>query len=179
MADDEDSVDPEIFVTVGTELPFDRLVHAVDEWAVKAGVSSQVFAQIGNSDEPPATISHAAFLDGPRFDRYFRQAKLVVSHAGMGTILTALQMKQTLLVMPRVAAFGEHRSEHQLATAARLKDRNWIAVASDTTDLELVLDARDTLHPAPSIGPYASPTLIAALQAAILVLSGAGSEHVP
>ena len=46
----------------------------------------------------------------------------IVAHAGMGTILTALEIGKPLLVMPRRAALGEHRNDHQLATARRFAD---------------------------------------------------------
>ena len=46
-------------------------------------------------------------------------AAAIVAHAGMGTILTALETGKRLLVMPRRAALGEHRNDHQLATVSR------------------------------------------------------------
>ena len=49
-------------------------------------------------------------------------ADAIIAHAGMGTILTALEMGKPLLVMPRRAELGEHRNDHQLATAMRFAD---------------------------------------------------------
>ena len=40
-----------IFVTVGTDSPFDRLMQVVDEWAAASG-RTDVFAQIGEGDDP-------------------------------------------------------------------------------------------------------------------------------
>jgi len=43
------------FATVGSQEPFDRLIRAVDEWAVLHG-RSDVFAQIGDSTYCPEHI---------------------------------------------------------------------------------------------------------------------------
>ncbi len=57
-----------IFVTVGTELPFDRLVRAIDHWAGERGRGSEVFAQIGRTQFRPEHIGWAPLIDGNTFD---------------------------------------------------------------------------------------------------------------
>jgi UDP-N-acetylglucosamine transferase subunit ALG13 len=107
-----------IFVTVGTQVAFDRLITAVDEWA-GAAVGREVFAQIGPTRLRPRHIEYAPFVSPQECTERMLAAKAIVAHAGMGTILTALEMGKPLLVMPRRAALGEHRNDHQLATAHR------------------------------------------------------------
>ena len=67
-------------------------------------------------------------------------ADAIVAHAGMGTILTALELGKPLLVLPRRASLGEHRNEHQLATARRFADTGRLAVAFDESELAQRLD---------------------------------------
>lgn len=147
-----------IFVTVGTDLPFDRLVKAVDQWA-EGKPQYEIFAQIGESRYQPKHISYSTFLEPPEFKKRFQDADLILSHAGMGTILSSLNFQKSLLVMPRIAAKGEHRNEHQLATAKHLKALNRINVASDETALIKVLESMETLPAKAPIGPYASQQL--------------------
>ena len=97
-------------------MPFNRLVRTVDDWALASG-RQDVFAQIGATDWQPAHIAWSKFLQPPEFARRFAEAEVVVAHAGMGTILSALQWEKPILVMPRRASLGEQRNEHQLATA--------------------------------------------------------------
>jgi UDP-N-acetylglucosamine transferase subunit ALG13 len=104
-----------IFVTVGSSEPFDRLVRAVDEWAGLRG-RSDVFAQIGHSDYQPKHIQCSKFLDPSEFRTRFNNAQFVVAHAGMGSIITALEIGKPIVVMPRRAHLGETRSDHQVAT---------------------------------------------------------------
>jgi UDP-N-acetylglucosamine transferase subunit ALG13 len=122
-----------IFVTVGEQLPFDRLINAVDEWASVSG--EEVFAQIGKTLLTPKTIKYKKHMDPFQFNQAFLAADIIIAHAGMGTIITAIELGKPLLVVPRLACFGEHRNDHQLATAKRFLGQGYISVAFDVPEL--------------------------------------------
>lgn len=152
-----------IFVTVGTDLPFDRLVKAVDTWAKAAG-NNNVMAQIGKTSYAPDFIAYENFLEPPEFRKRFLEADLIISHAGMGTILSSLQFQKPLLVMPRIAALGEHRNEHQLATAKHLNRLNKVNVAENEDELIETLNSHSKLETREPIGPHASASLTDAIK---------------
>jgi UDP-N-acetylglucosamine transferase subunit ALG13 len=152
-----------IFVTVGTELPFNRLIRVVDQWARDRG-RGDVFAQIGETDARPEHIRWSKFLHPSEFASRFAEAEVVISHAGMGTILSALQWEKPILVMPRRASLGEQRNDHQLATARRLSQLGKINVAMDEAELRVKVDELSQLRPREKIGAYANHTLISALR---------------
>ena len=156
-----------IFVTVGTQLPFDRLVTAVDRWAGHAQPVSHVFAQIGPTDLQPSHIEWRDFIGPPECQRRMREADVIVAHAGMGTILSALELGKPLVVMPRRAALGEHRNEHQLATARWLAESGGVNVAFDERELAHKLDAADRIGGGERISQYAGDDFIRALRAFI------------
>jgi UDP-N-acetylglucosamine transferase subunit ALG13 len=155
-----------IFVTVGSDVPFDRLVMTVDEWAGRTG-RRDVFAQIGHSQLRPRHIEYADFLEPRAFTARVSQSSVMVAHAGMGSILTALSHRKPILVMPRRAALGETRSDHQVATARELEQLARIAVASDEVALADQLSRIDSLTAGDAVAPYAQPQLIRALKAFI------------
>lgn len=154
-----------IFVTVGTQLAFDRLTTAVDGWA-GASAGRDVFAQIGPSRLQPRYIEHKQFVPPDECAARMGAADAIVAHAGMGTILTALEMGKPLLVMPRRAALGEHRNDHQLATAMRFSSLG-VLVAMDDADLPYKLDELHRLAAQPTIGRYAPDAFVSALRAFI------------
>jgi UDP-N-acetylglucosamine transferase subunit ALG13 len=156
-----------IFVTVGTQLTFDRLIEAVDAWA-GAEPGRAVFAQIGPSRLKPRHIEHAQFISPQECRERMLTAEAIVAHAGMGTILTALEMGKPLLVMPRRAALGEHRNDHQLATAHRFAELGKVKVAFDEAQLPVRLDELDGVSAQPRISPHASEDFVAALRAFII-----------
>jgi UDP-N-acetylglucosamine transferase subunit ALG13 len=156
-----------IFVTVGTQLPFDRLVGAVDRWAA-ARPDREVFAQVGPTALRPAAIAWERFLSPAECRERMRAADAIVAHAGMGTIIGALELGTPIVVMPRVAGRGEHRNDHQLATARRFAEQGSIAVAFDEAELRARLDGIDALAAAGhGIGRHARGPLVEALRAFI------------
>ncbi len=129
-----------IFVTVGTQLPFDRLIRAVDAWA-DAKAHADVFAQVGDGGFTPMNIDSVPHLRPTLFEHQIQDASVVVAHAGMGTILTCLDLGKPLLILPRRSNLGEHRNDHQLATAARFCRHPSIRVAEDEEQIAEHLDA--------------------------------------
>ncbi|OJF67699.1 hypothetical protein BK026_02245 [Alteromonas sp. V450] len=107
-----------IFLTTGTQLPFDRLVYWMDHFC-KENPEVKCFGQIGNSNYVPNHFRWVENLDFFEFDRAFEKAELVVAHAGMGTILTSLCEGKNLLVVPRKSTLREHRNNHQEGTAKK------------------------------------------------------------
>jgi UDP-N-acetylglucosamine transferase subunit ALG13 len=152
-----------IFVTVGTQLPFDRLVRTIDQWA-SARPYADAFAQIGPAQYRPRHMPWAEFLDAGECRRKTEQADVVVAHAGMGSILTALEYGRPVLVMPRLSALGEHRNDHQLDTAKKLLAQGRIFVAFDENQLLEKLEYLNKLQPSERIPVHASSTLIETLR---------------
>ncbi|MFO1031254.1 MAG: glycosyltransferase [Planctomycetota bacterium] len=153
-----------IFVTVGHQMPFDRLIAAVDAWAGARG-RSDVFAQIGTTSLRPAHVQFADKIEPAEFKRRMQQATAVVAHAGMGSILTALECGTPILVMPRLGRLQETRNDHQVATAERMKALGRVVVAMDEHELPAAMDRLADLARGPAIAPQASPELLAAVRA--------------
>jgi len=155
-----------IFVTVGQMHPFDRLVRAVDGWALERG-RSDVFAQVGVGGCRPRVFESVEMLDPEAFRDRIDGASLVVSHAGMGTILSVMQRGRPMLVMPRLARHGETRNDHQVASARAFRERGSVATASDAPELFAKLDDASTLPPTTRIGTRASDTLLSSIRSFI------------
>ena len=155
-----------IFVTVGTQLGFDRMVRTVDEWAARAS-RRDVFAQIGPADYRPRHIDFKESITPREFRERVESASVVVAHAGMGSIISALELQRPIVVMPRHAARLEQRNDHQIATARELGALGLVNVARDEAELANFLDRLAELRPGRPLGPSASPELIDFLKNAI------------
>ena len=148
-----------IFLTVGTQLPFERLIQSMDEWtANNSGV--EVFAQIGETQYQAKHMKTQENLSPKEYQEKFNAASIVVSHVGMGTIISGLSIGKPMVLMPRQASLGEHRNDHQLATARKFETFSLIDIAHSSEDLFTCLDAcltvkktykREDLHVSPSL----------------------------
>jgi len=130
-----------IFATVGTQLPFPRMLAALDGIAGERGL--KVTAQ---TCEPGAHYAHMetfAAMAPAEFDGAMRDASVIVGHAGIGTLLGTGRLGKPLILMPRRASLGEHRNEHQLATVAAVQAREGIYVAMDEAELAAHLETPD------------------------------------
>lgn len=124
-----------IFLTVGTQFPFDRLVKTVDQAFDGRLVNEEIFAQIGETSYKPLNFESVVSLEKNVFDKRLREASSVISHAGMGTITMALKNHKPLLVMPRLKRYREHVNDHQVATARKFEELGHILAVYDAKDL--------------------------------------------
>ena len=126
-----------IFVSVGTQIGFDRLVKAIDESDIPS--EHEVFAQIGDGEYIPKNFEYARMLDGKEYRRRVRESSALISHAGMGNILSSLTAQKPIIVLPRLARLGEHRNDHQLATVRHFKEIEGCFVAKTERDIEALV----------------------------------------
>lgn len=149
-----------IFVTIGTQFPFDRLIEMLDRIAPE--LDEEIYAQVLKGKYKPKHIKTLDFIEPDEFEEVFVQARLVVAHAGMGTILSSLRRSKPLIIFPRIAALGEHRNEHQRATALMIKEKNYAYVATNEKELRELLHM--DLRPLKKIGEFASESLVKSLK---------------
>ena len=142
-----------IFLTLGTHQPFDRLVAAVDDWCL-LNPDVPVFGQVPleRGSYRPRAFEITSHLHIDEYRARFRNARFVIAHAGMGSIITALSMGQPILLFPRRAHLQEQRNDHQLATIRRFEGKPGIHVAEDRATLMEAMD-RLTAATAPATGP--------------------------
>jgi UDP-N-acetylglucosamine transferase subunit ALG13 len=151
-----------IFVTIGTQEPFDRLIEAMDQISIKYGLN--VVAQVSTRSKLQfKNMKRLNFISPTDFKELFDEAELIVAHAGMGTIISALVNQKKLIVFPREKKLKEHRSDHQVATVKHLEELGLLNVARNIEELEkkIVDFINNTDNEATSsIGNYASISLI-------------------
>lgn len=152
-----------IFVTIGTQLPFDRFIGAVDEWC-GANPSVPVFAQVGSTKLTIRHMQYEPFITQEQANKLFMEASMIVTHAGIGSILTGLRYRKPIVVVPRRAMFGEHRNDHQFATAKWLTDRSGIRVVWNETDIAEALDNHMNIQSSEPISDYATPEFLERLE---------------
>lgn len=154
-----------IFVTIGIQAPFDRLIKVIDEIAPLLK-GYRIIAQASKGIYKPQNMQMFEFLDPKDFNKYFTEAKLVIGHAGMGTIISALVMGKPIIAFPRLLQFGEHRNNHQMATAQKFAELNYINVAYTEEELKIkiITMLNSELRPLHKIGAYASDELIKSIK---------------
>ena len=145
-----------IFVTVGSVFPFDRLIRTMDVWAEKTGRGGDCLAQIGKGNYEPSHMEWHRTLPHDRFSASMQQASVVVAHAGMGSVITAMSYACPIVLLPRRFDSGEHTTDHQMATANWLEDKPGVFIAWNETDLpDMIATAEAWTGDGQTLQPYA------------------------
>jgi UDP-N-acetylglucosamine transferase subunit ALG13 len=147
------------------QLGFDRLIRAMDQIAPQ--LTMPVFAQTGPGSYDPGNMTAKATIAPEEFDRLISSAKLLVSHAGIGTLLVAQRLQKPIIMFPRRAALREHRNDHQLATVNGLDGRPGVIVAMEEAELPGAIARGLAMAICPNDIPYARAQLEQAVGAFI------------
>jgi UDP-N-acetylglucosamine transferase subunit ALG13 len=111
-----------IFVTVGNHFQgFDRLLKKIDEMAPK--IPHEIVIQKGYSKYVPRNTKYFDFVPADSAMEYTRKSDLVVSHAGMGTIILCKEYGVPVIILPRREKYKEHINDHQMEIAQILEER--------------------------------------------------------
>jgi UDP-N-acetylglucosamine transferase subunit ALG13 len=122
-----------ILVTTGTTAPpFDRLLREVE----RLTQHESVIVQHGPSVLRPTGATCIDYISFDQFVELVRAARVVVTHAGVGSILVSLMNGKRPFVVPRLARFGEHVDDHQLELGRRLNEIGVVTLIEDPTELE-------------------------------------------
>ena len=106
-----------ILVTIGTnEQPFDRLIRA----ASRLEGDESLLVQYGSSREPHGRGEWVDFIPFDELSDRVREARVVICHAGVGSIMLARRCGKRPIVVPRRLHLGEAVDDHQLPIARRL-----------------------------------------------------------
>ena len=126
-------------VTVGTVLPFDRLVNGVGSLDATAGRPRRIIAQVGEGGVKPEGLDARENIPFEEMKDLLERANVVFCHAGNGSLMTALQAGCRVIAMPRRADLGEHWDDHQQEILRAFAARGVIEIAEDADDLQTAL----------------------------------------
>lgn len=126
-------------VSFGTErFPFARAVEMVAA-ALPEGVD--LLLQTGHTPVLTDELPHRQWVPCDELVAAAAEADVVVTHAGVGSVLTALRLGKHPVVIPRLSELGEHVDDHQLQLAEMLAERGLATVAHLGDDLGPLLEA--------------------------------------
>jgi UDP-N-acetylglucosamine transferase subunit ALG13 len=129
-----------IFVTVGTHTqPFNRLLQKIDELVEKGIIKEKVIAQIGYATYKPRNYEYFTFTSEEKILELNKKARLIITHAGVGSIITALWFEKSIIVVPRLKKFNEHINDHQIQIAKAFEKEEKVLACYDIKDLEKII----------------------------------------
>lgn len=130
-----------IFVTVGSQkFPFDRLLRKVDELLQTGVIREEVVAQTGAGSYRPRYFDSRPFYDKEDFEALLDRCGMVITHGGAGTIASAIRRRKKVIVVPRLARYGEHVDDHQLQLMEALGKEGYLCPCPEVDLLAQALE---------------------------------------
>lgn len=125
-----------LFVPLGTQkFPFNRLVKALNR-LVESGVYSpqEIVMQSTIYEERPL-FTHHEIIPLETFNSYLDKAEVIITHSGVNSIISSMNRRKPLIIVPRMKKFGEHVDDHQIEIADLMEQKFQVLVAKDMNGL--------------------------------------------
>lgn len=137
-----------IFVTVGTQdVPFDRLIRAVEKEIEKGTIKEEVIVQCGCTKVKSDKMKMVNLMDMDEFKSTVKNASVIIAHGGVGTIIDALNANKVVIVCPRLAKYKEHTNDHQLQIVKKFSEDGYIIPLKDPSKLAGALETAKIFKP--------------------------------
>lgn len=118
----------------------------LDNLCIEGKIKEEIFAQIGNSDYEPKNYTYVKFLNRELFEKKIKDSSLVITHSGVGSIITAINADKPVIVYPRLSKYHEHVDNHQLEIAEAFVRKNFVLLCGENDNLCNLIDEARKRH---------------------------------
>lgn len=123
-----------ILVTIGlSHFGFDRLIRKMDEIALK--IDEKVVIQSGSSDYEPANSEYFKFTDRKHMDKLYSDCRILITHAGTGSIINSIKRNIMPMVVPRLSKYNEAFDDHQVEIAEEFSRLGYVVMINDLDEI--------------------------------------------
>lgn len=125
-----------ILVTLGTQdKSFKRLLEKLDEEIENGHISDEIIVQAGHTKYESSNMKIFDFIDREEFNNLMKQCDILLTHGGVGSILTGLNNNKKVIATPRLSKYQEHINDHQLEIIKNFGEKGYIIPLIDLNDL--------------------------------------------
>jgi UDP-N-acetylglucosamine transferase subunit ALG13 len=137
-----------ILVLLGTQNNnFTRLLEAIQENIDNNTIQDEVIVQAGFTKFESNDMKIFSMIDKNKFSKLQDEADLIITHGGVGSIISSLEKGKKVIVAPRLKQYGEHVNNHQIQIAKRFKDQGYVKYVINMKHLGKVIKSMDEFIP--------------------------------
>ena len=129
-----------ILVTLGTnDKSFVRLIKKIEELVIQGVIKEEVVVQSGYTKYESDYLKIFDLIAMDKFNELMETCNLLITHGGVGTIISGLKNGKKVIAVPRLQKYGEHVNDHQLQIIENFANSGFILASYSVDDLEEVL----------------------------------------
>ena len=129
-----------ILVMLGTQNnSFHRLLEKIEELIKNGVIKDNVIVQAGYTKFKSDDMQIFDLIPREKLEKYQNQADLIITHGGVGSIITSLKLGKKVIAIPRLHEYGEHVNNHQIEIVELFNNKGYIIGCMDLEKLEEAL----------------------------------------
>ena len=137
-----------ILVLLGTQNNnFNRLLEAIQTEIKKGVIKDEVIVQAGFTKFESKDMKIFKLIDKNELSNLQDRADLIITHGGVGSIISSLKKGKKVIVVPRLKKYGEHVNNHQLQIARRFGNDGYVKYVINLRNLEKILSSMKDFTP--------------------------------
>lgn len=137
-----------ILVLLGTQNnSFTRLLDAIQDCVNKGTIKEKVVVQAGYTKYESKNMKIFSMVDKREFSKLLDEAHLIISHGGVGSIVTSLEKGKKVIVVPRLKKYNEHVNNHQIQIARKFKQEGYVKYVLNLKHLDKAISEIDKFEP--------------------------------
>lgn len=137
-----------ILITLGTQdKEFTRLLDLVQKEIDKGNIKDKIIVQAGHTKYESKDMEIFDLIDREKFSELISGCDLLITHGGVGSIITGLQKGKKVIVAPRLSKYNEHMNDHQIQITENFTKMKYILPLYEKDDLGKVLKQAEKFKP--------------------------------
>ena len=137
-----------IFVTVGTQdKPFNRLLEAIDKAIDNKQILDEVIVQAGYTKCDSKNMKLLEYVPFEDFEKYIEKADVIITHGGVGSIISSIKKGKKVIAVARLSEYGEHTNDHQLQVIKKMSEDGYIIDGNDLDNIAESIEKAKKLVP--------------------------------
>ena len=126
-----------ILVMLGTQNnSFERLLKKMDELIEKKVIDEKVIVQSGYTNYESKNMRIFDLIPQAELERYQEQADLIITHGGVGSIVSSIKKEKKVIAVPRLHRYNEHVNDHQKQIVEAFDKKGYIIGIQRIDELE-------------------------------------------
>lgn len=141
-----------ILVLVGTfKADFSRPIKAIEKTILEGAITDEIIIQAGHTSYESSHMTIRKFIESDELNELYDNAEIIVTHAGVGSILKGVEKGKKMIAVPRLHKYHEHVDNHQLDILEEFANQNYLIAWNENDNFARLLAQAKNFNPSPYI----------------------------
>ena len=126
---------------------FHRLLEEIEKLINDGLIKEDIVVQAGYTKYESTNMKIFDFISSDELDKLEQQADCIITHGGVGSIISSIEKDKKVIAVPRLKQYGEHVNDHQLDIVQSFDKLGYIIGITDISQLGDALQQIETFEP--------------------------------